>query len=294
MQNWTDFVKANPDLLPQYSFKGLLFLNLECPPDFIKADEWTEHNCFLHILGGKKRISTREESITIEKGSTVFVKKGAITLERIGTDPFCVLLFYFSDEYLKSFMKENSGIVPRFTSNGSPNRQMIPVCMNPVLQAYYDSVIPYFTTPSSPSESLLELKFRELLLNIISDEKNREITTYFCQLTKDLSGDLRDVMENNCFYNLQLHEYARLCHRSLSSYKRDFQLKFGIPPGRWLLERRLRHATELLHNTDKSVSEIVIESGFTNISHFDKVFKQYYGLSPLQYRKQQISLAVTG
>lgn len=292
MENFSDFVKANPESWRQYSFKGLLFLILECPPDFIKGDEWSEHNCFLHILTGNKRLSNREESMVIGKGDTVFAKKGALTIEKLGLEPFCLLMFYVPDEYLRSFIRQNTGVVQPMTDPDPGKKAFINIHTNPIIEGFYDSVIPYFTSSAIPSENLLELKFRELLLNIISDENNRELTTYFCHLVKNNSNDLREVMENNCFYNLQLHEYARLCHRSLSTYKRDFFETFGMPPGRWLLEKRLKHATELLLKSDKSVSDVVIESGFTNISHFDTVFKKQHGLSPLQYRKQNSSVSI--
>jgi AraC-like DNA-binding protein len=86
---------------------------------------------------------------------------------------------------------------------------------------------------------------------------------------------------------MQLHEYARLCHRSLSSYKRDFQNTFGIAPGRWLLEKRLAHAAHLLLNSFKPIGDIMCESGFKNITHFARAFKKQYGSSPLRYRKQK-------
>ena len=95
-------------------------------------------------------------------------------------------------------------------------------------------------------------------------------------------------MECNCLYNLQLHEYARLCHRSLSSFKRDFHAAYGISPGRWLLEKRLEAAARLLIRSEKPVMDVAIESGFKNITHFDRVFKQHYNSSPLQYRKHHV------
>jgi AraC-like DNA-binding protein len=85
---------------------------------------------------------------------------------------------------------------------------------------------------------------------------------------------------------MQLHEYARLCHRSLSSYKRDFYNTFRISPGRWLLEKRLTRATHLLSHSDKPIHDVMCESGFNNIAHFDRAFKKQFGLPPLQYRKQ--------
>ena len=50
-------------------------------------------------------------------------------------------------------------------------------------------------------------------------------------------------------------------------------------------EFRIKHACNLLHSTDKQVAEVCFESGFGNISHFNKQFKVVTGYSPLNYRK---------
>lgn len=50
-------------------------------------------------------------------------------------------------------------------------------------------------------------------------------------------------------------------------------------------EFRIKHACQLLNTTDKSVSDICFESGFGNISYFNKEFKKAIGHSPLNYRK---------
>lgn len=286
MLNTYDFVKANPGEHRQFSYKELLFLIIDCPPEFIKGEDWSEHNCFLHVLTGNKRLFSRDQSWQIETGSTVFLKRGAIGIERMGNQPFCVLMFYVPDDYIRKFMKENIAIIPRIDTSKISREQLLPVQKTAVMSAFYESVLTYFSPGNLPPENLLELKVQELLLNIITSELNRELTAYFYKLSLSGSDDLQEIMASNCLYNLQLHEYARLCHRSLSTYKRDFQAIYGIPPGRWLLEKRLDVARQLLYDTEKPILDVVIESGFKNITHFDRVFKKHFGVSPLRYRKQ--------
>ncbi len=57
-----------------------------------------------------------------------------------------------------------------------------------------------------------------------------------------------------------------------------------------LTKFRVNHAANLLVSTDKSVAEICYESGFNNISYFNKSFKSSLGFSPLAYRKQNTKL----
>ena len=285
MQSYYDFVRTHPEGFIQFSCKGILFLKMECPPDFIKADDWFVHNCFLHVLSGKKLLSSREQSWEIQKGDTIFLKKGAISLERRSAEAFCGLMFFVPDEYIRSFIKEKAGILTTEKISSSGDARAFPIRTTPVLSAFYESVIPYFSTLAKPAENLLELKFCELLLHIVTTESNPALKSYLFKLAQTGMDDLPEVMENNCLFNLQLNEYARLCHRSLSSFKRDFHAVFATAPGRWLSEKRLNHAAHLLLHSSKSITEVVLESGFTNITHFDKVFKKQFGMSPLRYRK---------
>ena len=92
-------------------------------------------------------------------------------------------------------------------------------------------------------------------------------------------------MQANFMYNLKMEEFANLSGRSITSFKKDFIGTFKCTPGKWLQKRRLEHAKYLLELTDKNINELVFETGFENASHFIRVFKQAYGLSPLQFRK---------
>ena len=83
-----------------------------------------------------------------------------------------------------------------------------------------------------------------------------------------------EIMESNFRFNLSLEEYARLCHRSLSSFKRDFQTTFQEPPGKRLLRKRLEYSAALLRTSKMNVTEIAFESGFEDVSHFSRVFKE--------------------
>jgi AraC-like DNA-binding protein len=289
MTNFYDYVRSHPEQLRQFCCKDILFLNLDCPPEFVKGENWNGYNIFLHVLTGGKRMSTREKSWVLDEGATVFVKKGGVTVERVSSDPFCVLMFFVPDDYLKSFVREHADLKLVASSYPISDDRILLVDSTPVMAGFYQSILPYFSTDVRPQENLLELKFKELLLNIITNEKNRELTQYFYKLAQNTDDEFEYIMQSNCFYNMQLHEYARLRHRSLSTFKRDFHITFNNSPGKWLLEKRLKRAAELLSRSDKSITDVVCESGFNNISNFNRMFKKQFGTSPVHYRKQNFS-----
>ncbi|MEJ2494083.1 MAG: AraC family transcriptional regulator, partial [Ignavibacteriaceae bacterium] len=149
---------------------------------------------------------------------------------------------------------------------------------------------PYFTQKVPPSEKLLELKLKELLLNILSNPSNKKLLAHILRLNDDIKTPIWQIMEKNYTYNLNLKEYARISSRSLAAFKRDFFEYYHTTPGKWLTGKRLKHASVLLNTTKQSISEIAFNSGFENISHFSRIFKEKTGLSPLQFRKKQTTV----
>lgn len=84
-------------------------------------------------------------------------------------------------------------------------------------------------------------------------------------------------------YDMRLDEYAKLCARSLSSFKADFYETYKKTPGKWLTGKGLEYTKFLIETTDKSINDVAFESGFKNTSHFVRIFRPTYGNPPLQH-----------
>jgi len=180
--NYIQHVKSNPGYFKQFSCKELLCLMYDCPAEMPpKLGKYAEHNYLWYILTGKKILHANSRSWLVEGGSAVFVKKGACVYEQIFDEVFCVITFFVPDSYIRNFVQQNA---PLFNRNPEPVicNQIMPVQVDPIMVAFYNSVIPYFETSTKPNEDLLELKFRELLLNIVSNDSNNELIRYFQSL----------------------------------------------------------------------------------------------------------------
>lgn len=284
LYNFYESIRDNPVQYRQLVCNELLMTEFVCPLESRKQAIWSQHNYFVYVLEGKKVWHTPHGSFDLTKNSCVFVCKGASIIEQFFDTRFCVLLFFISDEFICETLRPRAANLLKSPEKHAP---IMHIEADATLAAYMQSMLPYFSTSPRPDQSLLELKFRELLLNVAGNRRNHEAISYFRSLLQEPSAvSLRNIMEDNFCYNLKLEEYARLCKRSLSAFKRDFQKIYGMPPGKWLLERRLAHAKLLLMNADMAVSEVAYESGFENLSHFSRVFREQYGMTPLILRQQ--------
>jgi AraC family transcriptional regulator, exoenzyme S synthesis regulatory protein ExsA len=284
--NYYERVRSRPEIYNQLTCRELLFVHYKCPSEVNIQDMWSQNNYIQYILTGRKVYHTPGRTWEMKAGDAFFVKKGACIIEKFFDEPLCLMTFFIPDSYMRSFLQENSSFRTTAALPGPKNELLIPLPVNNIMTAYFDSLIPYFYSETKPSEELLELKFRELLLNILGNPENTDLKSYFLHLLLPQQDLIQQVMEANCLFNLSLTDYAKMLNLSLSSFKRHFISVFKTTPGHWLQQRKLDQAYKLLVSTAKPITDISFESGFENSTHFSHLFKKRFGLSPLKYRRQ--------
>ncbi|MFC0771988.1 helix-turn-helix domain-containing protein [Terrimonas alba] len=284
MFNFYEKIVSDPIYHRQLSCGDRLITKYNCPLDNKMQGIWSQHNYIAYVMEGRKIWHTAHGSYDLRKGSCVFVRKGACIVEQFFESVFCIVLFFVSDEFVCDVLKSKA---TPLTKAGRKFETIMPVERNEAIDAFFYSMMPYFGSAKHPDPSLLELKFREIILTIADNPGNSELQSFFSSLLNQPQAvSLQQIMNDNYCYNLRLEEYAQLTNRSLSAFKRDFQKQFDTTPGKWLLEKRLNHAMHLLSNMNKTVSEAAFESGFENPSHFSRAFRQHFGVAPGSARLQ--------
>lgn len=74
---------------------------------------------------------------------------------------------------------------------------------------------------------------------------------------------------------------------SPAHFARSFKQAFGIPPHRYLLTRRIERAMALLRETDRSITDIAFDTGWTSLGTFGRTFRDITGQSPSEVRSGQ-------
>ena len=263
----------------------LLFVEYKCPIEQEAAGIWTPMDYFIHVLSGRKTWRTTDGTWTAEKGQTLFFKKGAAVVYQDFKDDFCVLVFFVSDNFIRDVVREVSGQLSGRHAAETLDKGAMIVNGDLTLAAYFHSMLAYFTGTVKPAETLLTLKLKELIVSLLLGGHNPELAAYFQSLLKSDAPPLTQIMEANFCYNLALEDFAKLSHRSLSTFKRDFRKYYKQSPGKWLVQKRLEYSAVLLQNPALNVSQAAFDSGFEDLSHFSRAFKEKFGTSPANYRK---------
>lgn len=284
MLNLYDAVRANPSY-SKLVIGEFLFAEYTCGVTARFLPNWCEKDYFVHVVTGKKTWHTSDGPWVVHPGETLFFKKGATVTEQYPEADVCLLMVFIPDALMRTTVREVMAGLKVQGSGGGMLKAAVRVEHDVALSALFQSMRTYLSGAEPPPEPLVRLKLKELVISILASGNNSELAAYFRRIGASDAPPLAEIMEANFRFNLSLEEYAKLCHRSLSSFKREFQAEFKESPGKWLSQRRLEHAAKLLRQSPASVTEIAFDSGFEDVSHFSRVFKDRFGVPPIAFRQ---------
>lgn len=285
MLNFYKIVKENLSF-NRFEFRETVCLEYTCPIDAEKIGIFSRNDYLVYVLSGKKTYKTINGEWTLVPGQTLYLKKGAEIIHQYFDDEYCMLGFFLSDELIKETIEDIKGKV-KFNYVQNPYEFTAKmVKSSDYLEGFFHSMLMYFRGINRPPDQILVHKLKELLMNLIDCDPL--LASYFKDMTESNKPSLKQIMEKNYCFNLKLEDYAELSHRSLSTFKRDFQHHFNESPGKWITRRRVEHAANIIANTDQSISQAAFESGFEDLSHFSRVFKKIIGINPSEYKKSVV------
>ena len=94
----------------------------------------------------------------------------------------------------------------------------------------------------------------------------------------------RDAMDRSYAEPLDVPAIAAVAHISPAHFSRSFRAVFGETPHRYLQRRRVERSMFLLRETDRSVTDVCLDVGFTSLGTFSRTFREIVGESPSSYR----------
>lgn len=111
------------------------------------------------------------------------------------------------------------------------------------------------------------------------------ISSYMKCADKKKAQEILAYIHEHYAEDLQMNDIVLHTCISRSQCFRIFQQYTNKSPIEYLTEYRLAHAVNLLTETDRSITQIATECGFSNSSYFGKIFRKKYAVTPLQFRK---------
>ena len=95
----------------------------------------------------------------------------------------------------------------------------------------------------------------------------------------------RDAMDRAYAEPLDVRSVAAVAHVSEAHFIRSFRAVFGETPHRYLQRRRVERSMFLLRETDRSVTDVCLDVGFTSLGTFSRTFREIIGVAVRQSRR---------
>lgn len=247
--------------------------------DVVKSKVNLSMNMFSFLQVGKKQVHFANTSMAVNSQQSLLLKKGNwLWTELLDTEAiyFCKL-FFFSEKKLTDFLS-------KYTNDVKPYKEEVPYFVienDDYIASFINSLSSDTFLNHSYSEVLLVLKFEEIMLYLLNKYGN-EFEYYLHSLISKEVSPFKNIVESNVHSNLKLEEIAFLCNMSLSTFKRHFTSEYNEAPGKWLQDKRLQKAKELLQVGDLKASDIYLDIGYNNLSNFSVAFKNKFGISPTE------------
>lgn len=141
--------------------------------------------------------------------------------------------------------------------------------------------------PSGSSSSLAKLYFFELFIHL--SRRLREQKDLFLDRTDHHVVKALQYIHNNFLENPGVEELAEHCGISSRYLRKLFYSQTGLQMIDYKHQLRMKLASELLKDSNLRLTEIAYRCGYTTQQYFCKVFKDFYGLTPGERRKQMVN-----
>lgn len=168
------------------------------------------------------------------------------------------------------------------------SKKDIQVANRALVGTLFEQILKEYTVYGSHADSAVE-SYLLALLNILGEKEryqNKQEFRYFAAYDySELTQNIIRYLENHYHEDVSLNSLAKALNRTPShlcvAFKKDTQLTIND----CLNTIRIRHAAELIVYSEYNLTQVSEECGFSSVSHFNRVFLKYTGITPGQCRR---------
>lgn len=144
------------------------------------------------------------------------------------------------------------------------------------------------TQEALPGSDVICQAFTEILVTLLMRSTEVGLGTSAPATANSQCAAVRRYIDAHFKESLTLDDLADLAHINKYYLAHTFKEEYGVSPIRYQLERRIEEGCYLLQQTDLSLAQISRILGFSSSSYFSQAFRSSKGISPSEYRKQEV------
>ena len=255
--------------------KGIEITSCYIGPE-ISPEHFIPEHIFMFLAKGNVTGYDGDKKYTLKSGEYCLARKNHLARYTKQEDDgaFEKVVVVFEEAFLKQFQQKHqikrTGSVAKGAFYELTETELVP--------NFVSSLMPYYNGAHQIDAAFEQIKKEELLLILL--QTNPDLVNILFDFGIPEKIDLEAFMNHNYKFNVGIERFAYLTGRSLSSFKRDFMKIFSETPNRWLIKRRLKEAHFLINKKKQRPTEIYLDLGFEDLSHFSFAFKKLFGYAP--------------
>ena len=242
----------------------------------ISEEQFIPEHFFIYIAKGNVQAYDGNKTFRVSAGESCLAYKNNLARysKQSENGEFEKVVIVFDEPFLRTFMTHRNIKEKKGTA-----KEVFHIIETPtVIETFIHSLLPYYDEPGQIEGAFEEIKRVELLLLLL--KSNPELEQIFFNFCKPDKIDLKEFMLHNFRFNTGIERFAYMTGRSHAAFKRDFKAIFDMSPGKWLVKRRLEEAFFLISKQGKRASDIYLDLGFEDLSHFSFALKKQFGKNP--------------
>lgn len=255
-------------------------------PGFTVSLHWHDEIEILYIETGRLSLSINQTTYTGMPGDIFFVNPREI--HGMATDDLSLL--YHAVVFplrFTAFQSKNAGSNELFLPLSEGHlllNNAIPETAKKETEQYFRQIISLYKSKAPGYQFGIQLLCAQILYFLYVKNCFKKLSPVNTEL--QMKREILKYLQDNYAEKISLKELALTFHMSEKYFSRYFKKNFQMTLTDYLNHCRLEHAAGLLTDTKLSVTEIALQSGFSNVSYFIRSFRQNHGCSPLRYRKE--------
>ena len=250
----------------------------------ISPEQFIPEHFFLFLLKGSMVSYDGYKHYEMKPGDYCIARKNHLVRYTKYKDDgkFEKVIIAFDEKFLKKFLERH----PYQAEPTENTDSFLFIEEDKLIHNFVNSLEPYYNGTQQLDDAFVDIKREDLLMILLKN--NPDLKNIFFNFNVPHKIDLEHFMNQNFKFNISLERFAFMTGRSLSTFKREFKAIFNTTPGKWLMKKRLDEAYFLLNKQHQKPTDIYIDLGFEDLSHFSFVFKKEFGVSPSEVGRQKV------
>lgn len=259
------------NVLRQREVAGFRLFEVEYRPGLELRPHFHPHGHVIYVIEGAYSETSRAGTIELDVNSLYYLPPGHPHANRFKLGARCLVI-------------EIAAAVLARLKDASKTLEQPGEVHGPVGAWLAERLYEEFQRPQEAGGLALE----GILLELMA-ETARRAGMGAAKVAPDWLKNARRHLEANCLRSVSLAEIARVSGMHRVHVSREFRKHFGTTIGEFLRALRVQHARQLLTSTSQTLTDIALDCGFADQSHFSATFRKLTGLTPAVFRQMSAS-----